>query len=426
MHSLDTQNSLLEATVVPGESLPSSGFADMRDLRAYSNEYLIIGTYFDDDEVTINWDDGHVSRFHHGWLRENSPDSKSRHPSSRERLVQPHSIPLFIKPLAAEIDGHGVLVIVWDGPTAAEAAQPHVSRFDAGWLRAHCYTRKAEIPVCQASPTPQRDAPQASWHDLMTSETAFYEWLVGLAEAGWSIVSDVPHEEGACIRFGQRIGVVRSSNFGFSFDVKSKPQPNSNAYTSLYLPLHTDMPHYELPPGFQLLHFLATSTVGGESLLVDGIAIAHFLRNENPEAFRILSTETIPYRFQDDDSDYMARHRIIECDDVGRPTHINWSNSTSAPLDVPYERMPALRGAIRAFLEATEDPRFLIERKLSAGGMLVFNNRRMLHGRKGFDSRTGDRHLQGCYLDTSEVRSRMAVLARRQNVASQEAWYPGM
>ena len=35
------------------------------------------------------------------------------------------------------------------------------------------------------------------------------------------------------------------------------------------------LPHYELPPGTQILHCLRNDAVGGESLLSDGIAVAN-------------------------------------------------------------------------------------------------------------------------------------------------------
>ncbi|PRD43627.1 hypothetical protein C5748_10255 [Phyllobacterium phragmitis] len=63
---MNTQNGLSETIVAPdqyfspGANQPS---AEMSDLRTYSDEFMISGLSFDDDEVTINWDDGHVSRF---------------------------------------------------------------------------------------------------------------------------------------------------------------------------------------------------------------------------------------------------------------------------------------------------------------------------------------------------------------------------
>ena len=50
--------------------------------------------------------------------------------------------------------------------------------------------------------------------------------------------------------------------------------------------------------------------------------------------------------------------------------------------------------------------------RLQPGDVMVFHNRRVLHGRKAFDPGGGYRHLFGLYVDASEWRSRMRVLRR--------------
>ncbi|GAF53314.1 gamma-butyrobetaine hydroxylase [Psychrobacter sp. JCM 18900] len=52
-----------------------------------------------------------------------------------------------------------------------------------------------------------------------------------------------------------RVDYLRQTNFGMTFDVISEKSPINLAYTSLSLPLHTDLPNQELPPGYQFLHF---------------------------------------------------------------------------------------------------------------------------------------------------------------------------
>lgn len=42
--------------------------------------------------------------------------------------------------------------------------------------------------------------------------------------------------------------------------------------------------------------------------------------------------------------------------------------------------------------------------------MLIFNNRRMLHGRKSYNPQLTERHLEGCYLDEDEFLSRLTLL----------------
>jgi gamma-butyrobetaine dioxygenase len=50
--------------------------------------------------------------------------------------------------------------------------------------------------------------------------------------------------------------------------------------------------------------------------------------------------------------------------------------------------------------------------------MVVFDNRRILHGRDSFDPSTSFRHLHGCYVDCGEFTSRLRLLARTVNIKS--------
>ena len=40
---------------------------------------------------------------------------------------------------------------------------------------------------------------------------------------------------------------------------------------------------------------------------------------------------------------------------------------------------------------------------LAPGDLVAFNNRRILHGRTGFDQSRISRHLEGCYVDIDEA-----------------------
>jgi gamma-butyrobetaine dioxygenase len=60
----------------------------------------------------------------------------------------------------------------------------------------------------------------------------------------------------------------------------------------------------------------------------------------------------------------------------------------------------------------TRDPKYILNLKLKGGEMVVFDNRRVLHGRSAFDPNTGRRHLHGCYVDRGEFESRLRMLSR--------------
>ena len=91
--------------------------------------------------------------------------------------------------------------------------------------------------------------------------------------------------------------------------------------------------------------------------------------------------------------------------------------------DMPAEVMPAYYRAYRTFMAMTRDPAYQLTFKLKAGEMIVFDNRRVLHGREAFDPASGFRHLHGCYVDRGEFNSRLrlAVSNRRKAVDDRSA-----
>ena len=54
---------------------------------------------------------------------------------------------------------------------------------------------------------------------------------------------------------------------------------------------------------------------------------------------------------------------------------------------------------------------------VKADALITFDNRRVLHGRRGFDASSGSRHLQCCYLEGDELACRLRVLERRKEPA---------
>jgi gamma-butyrobetaine dioxygenase len=227
-----------------------------------------------------------------------------------------------------------------------------------------------------------------------------------------SLVEGLPDDPDAGIEVAQRIGFLRETNFGVTFEVKSKPNPNNLAYTPIALPLHTDLTNQELPPGFQFLHCLANEASGGGSLFSDGFAVAEDLRAEDPAAFDLLSTISVPFRFHDGDTDIRSRKKVITLDEDGSLKEICFNAHIAGILDIAPEKMPAYYRAYRRFMQMSRDPAYLVTFKLQAGEMAVFDNRRVLHGREAFDPNTGRRHLRGCYVDRGEFESRLRVLSR--------------
>ena len=85
-------------------------------------------------------------------------------------------------------------------------------------------------------------------------EKIMYESLLDFYKYGFVIFENVPTQDNFIVNFANSIGSIRRTNFGEFFNVKSKPNPNDLAYTSLPLAPHTDNPYRKPVPCIQLLH----------------------------------------------------------------------------------------------------------------------------------------------------------------------------
>ena len=196
--------------------------------------------------------------------------------------------------------------------------------------------------------------------------------------------------------------------------MRSTAEASDLAYTSLPLDPHTDNPYRDPVPGVQLLHCLVNETSGGLSTLVDGFAAAQALEARDPDAFALLSRTPVRFRYQDEATELVASAVPIELDANGgvvaatlQPAPRFRTATAARPTRCYYYR------ARRAFDHLLRSPEFEIRFLLAAGELLMMDNRRLLHGRTGFDPAEGVRHLQGCYIDLDGPRSLYRVVRRR-------------
>jgi gamma-butyrobetaine dioxygenase len=120
----------------------------------------------------------------------------------------------------------------------------------------------------------------------------------------------------------------------------------------------------------------------------------------------------------------------------GDVTGVFWAPQFEGPLRMPPEDVDAYYAAYASFArvlrDMERDGRFMIEFRMQPGDIAVFNNRRMLHGRRVFGvaqregaaasgqaggdvagpfvKRGGNRLLQGCYINVDEYKSRLSYL----------------
>ena len=203
-----------------------------------------------------------------------------------------------------------------------------------------------------------------------------------------------------------------------------------SAYTSEALPVHTDMTYYQHPPGLQVFNMVSPASIGGESVFVDGFAVAEELRKTNYKAFDILCKVENQYRCIDDATGWhlQAKGTTIVAKPDGKG---GWGElemirhndldrlPTMAPLDILESGDDAkceqfyreLDEAYLALDALMSDDRFRVVIKLNAGEMVAVANQRVLHGRQVFTmSPDSSRSVSGCYVSQDELDSRFRVL----------------
>jgi gamma-butyrobetaine dioxygenase len=364
-----------------------------------------------DDMLIVAWTDDTTSQFPTIWLRDNCPSGL--HPETHERLLDLLAIDEAPVLITAAIDG-GFAVLEYD--------DGHVSRMPLALLNAHRPGRRADDAGTIANQLWRADLeasgiPRHVSAAIMTDDQALKTWMRDTATLGLTIVENLQNSIDAGVDVAKRIGFLRATNFGTTFEVINKPDPNNLAYTSVALPLHTDLPNQEVPPGYQFLHCLANEATGGGSLFADGFAMAEDLRQDDPDAFRLLCDIPIPFRFSDNDADIKVHRPVITLGASGQVIEIRYNAHLAGIFDMPFEIMPAYYRAYRAYMAKTRDPKYRVNVRLKAGEMAVFDNRRILHGRDAFDPSTGFRHLHGCYVDRGEFFSRLRLLGRENSLA---------
>ena len=344
------------------------------------------------------------------WLRERSREPDQLDGYNQQRLYNNAALPLDIAVTAVDDQPAALALTFSDG---------HRARFDRAWLaeEAQMAPDHDGLPARRAWFGDLKPLPKVAWADCAgaAGQRAACQSFLAL---GFVVLTGVPNVPGTVLELGRRFGYVRDTNFGPVFDVRSEPKAIDLAYTGLALAPHVDNPYRTPQPGIQLLHCLVNDTSGGDSLLVDGLAVAEDLRRSDAEAFRLLTTTPIRFRFYGAEHEHVSWVPLLQLDLSGQLEAVHISPRMDyVPLLEPAElaRFYRARQALEARLS---DKRFHLTFRLGAGETMMFDNRRLLHGRTSFDPKEGQRHLQGCYIDLEGPRSLWRVLNRQPTVAA--------
>jgi len=323
-----------------------------------------------------------------------------------------------------------------------------------------------------------------TYDSYMQDDSVLNEAVNRLFTHGLLFVTAVPDSDVSVSRIAERIGPLKNTFYGMTWDVRSVLDAKNVANTSRDLGFHMDLLYMEQPPHIQLLHCIRSSSAGGASLFTDSFRAAADLFERDLYSFKALSQLDLQYHYNHPASHhYLQTRPVIELrrTKIGNAvrhsldhwtsfatTHstpldaahicdwidaISWAPPFQAPwslvhskdpdnvaserfrseVDGPKEKVLAHRitrwhRAARRFNGLIQKPEGIHERMMKPGECVIFDNRRVLHARRAFEAGDAgkERWLRGAYLDKDPYMSKMRVLRKRFGELPQSDEEPGL
>jgi len=345
------------------------------------------------------------------WLRDNCSCAECRHPGNGQKLFNIGDIAEGVRVDEVHEDNGKVHVRF--------APDGHAAVFDGEWLRTWSLAEGQAPPDLRTEDakriwdaTDLGPLPDADWVAYQNDPAVKAAALDAVVRLGFVVLRGVETTERRVLDVAESFGFIRDTNYGELFDVRIEANPVNLAFTGLPITPHTDNPYRDPVPTLQILHCLRNATQGGDSGFVDGFKAAALLREENPEAFDVLSRIEVTYEFSSADAELSATRPMIGLDPYGRVREIRFNNRSMQPVRLRAAESEQFYAAYRAFAEVINRPQLQVVFRMRPGDCVIFDNIRLLHARTGFEGEAGERHLQGCYADLDGLESTLAVLRR--------------
>ncbi|KAF2791832.1 Clavaminate synthase-like protein [Melanomma pulvis-pyrius CBS 109.77] len=386
--------------------------------------------------VAVNID-GDPRVFDTVFLRDSCTCPQCVDPDSKQKRFQTADIPENLEGSCRTVvdkEKGWVVEVVWQNDVPGYGPE-HRTRHSIDWLRRALNTElelrggvRSDERVLWDKDTIVKHNKWVDYKAYMTEDEALFDAISHLNKFGLLFLKNVPKSEESVVDIAGRIGNLKDTFYGRTWDVRSKPKAENIAYTQHYLGLHMDLLYTSNPPHLQLLHSIRAQAPGGESFFSDSFHAAHQLHASSAFHFRTLCTFPVTYEYHHPTQHYHYTRPTIELfpyPKYSEPTnlairHVNWSPPFQGPFEarIGGENQTALRNYIsasHAFDKLLGSEENLYEYRMNEGECVIFDNRRVLHARRAFDATKGERWLKGAYVDDDVFFSKLRVLEEKFN-----------
>ena len=346
---------------------------------------------------------------HPFWLRERVDGEEFLDKGTQQRLFDPTSLNSDIRINNASIDNNFLEINFNDGVNS----KLNIEKLALDFFNEDTVIKSIEKSKWNSS---LNNIKNFSYKENFFESKEMYDLLVSFYKYGFVVISNVPTNNNFIVKFANSIGSVRRTNFGEYFDVKSKPDPNDLAYTSLHLAPHTDNPYRNPVPCIQLLHCIENEVSGGFSTLVDGYTVTEDLKNDNPDFYKILTEVKVKFKFIDKEVVLEDWSELIKLNDDKTFKQVRFSPRLDYVPMLDKDKLDLYYKARKKLSEMYNSDKYRVEFKLTPKDLLMMDNHRLLHGRTAYETKEGKRFLQGCYIDYDSTEGKLRHLKRKFNL----------
>jgi len=367
------------------------------DFETYSMAVPVTHAVINDSDpngvVEVTWSDGHASKYHYMWLRDNCACEHCIDSVSRERVNSILLIPDDTHPTSVTVSPEGGLKVSWS-ESVGGCAESH---YHPGWLRTFDYAGGVkpieEWPLDTWGQELEENLPLFTADGIFNDEDVRYDFLTTIRRLGLAIVTEMPKDYEVFERVSSQIGLLRDMNWGKISEIIADPDGKYIANRGFALDAHSDASTREYMPGFQIFQCVENTSTGGESFWVDGFHVAGIMKAEYPELFEILTTVGWEFANRSPETHYRWTVPVFELDKQGRFSSIRDTTWLREPPCLDFDKVPGLYKAYRTYVALKAERKNQVERKLVEGDVAFVDNRRILHGRRAFDASSGRRYI---------------------------------
>lgn len=355
-----------------------------------------------DDHIVVSSRDLATMKFHYFWLRDHCRCSTCYNHSTHQRNLDIFNIPFSISPKTCEIKEEELQIEWPDGHVSKyPISWLSLQTFDS-------YSNRVSAPTrihWKGMPESLARVPAKS---LLETDEGLGQLMKSLTSLGVGLVEGVDATVEATSKIISRVGPVQNTLFGDVWEMKPSEHHDDTAYSSQALKAHNDNTYFSESAGLQVFHVLDHKGEGGETLLVDGFRAAQCVKDEDINSFQVLTETSIEAEYLEKGQHHCYTSPVLTLHPItGKFRKIRYNLYDRSPMStVPFAKVMEWYHAMGLLTKAVEDPSGEWWLKLRPGQVLFIDNWRVLHGRSAF---TGVRWVAGGYISHTDYFSQARV-----------------